>query len=309
MAKMTPQPGSEKKVPVEQGLIDRVVQGVKYILTGNRKDDWFGPGDPLPPQAQEQAKGRQLDYKVTQNIVRTQRDGETNTGVDFTTMRALADGYDLLRLVIETRKDQMSKMKWNIKLKEKIAKQQKAEERQAKAKEQAAAPPPKPPEIDPATGMHKPQPAPVHIPEVPKADPRIEELEQFFAFPDGEHDWDTWLRALLEDLFVIDAPTLYPRLTNGGDLYALELIDGTTIKRVIDETGRTPMPPEVAYQQILKGMPAVDYNRDELIYKPRNVRTNKLYGFSPVEQIIMTVNIALRRQIHQLQYYTEGNTP
>ena len=69
------------------------------------------------------------------------------------------------------------------------------------------------------------------------------------------------------------------------------------------------MPPDVAYQQILKGLPAVDYSRDELIYKPRNPRTNRVYGYSPVEQIIMTVNIALRRQLHQLQYYTEGNIP
>ena len=69
------------------------------------------------------------------------------------------------------------------------------------------------------------------------------------------------------------------------------------------------MPPDVAFQQILKGLPAVDYSRDELIYAPRNPRTNRVYGYSPVEQIIMTVNIALRRQVHQLQYYTEGNVP
>jgi phage portal protein BeeE len=98
-------------------------------------------------------------------------------------------------------------------------------------------------------------------------------------------------------------------MTRGGGLYALEAIDGATIKRVIDVTGRTPEPPDVAYQQILKGVPAVDYSRDELIYKPRNLRTNKIYGYSPVEQILMTVNIALRRQTSQLQFYTEGSTP
>ena len=69
------------------------------------------------------------------------------------------------------------------------------------------------------------------------------------------------------------------------------------------------MPPATAYQQVLKGMPAVDYTRDELIYLPRNPRTHKIYGYSPVEQIVMTVNIALRRALHQLQFYTEGNIP
>jgi hypothetical protein len=39
------------------------------------------------------------------------------------------------------------------------------------------------------------------------------------------------------------------------------------------------------------------------------LRVHKAYGFSPVEQVQMSVNIALRRQIYQLQYYTEGNIP
>jgi hypothetical protein len=78
---------------------------------------------------------------------------------------------------------------------------------------------------------------------------------------------------------------------------------------VLDQTGRTPLPPDPAYQQILKGLPAVDYTKEELKYFQRNARTNRIYGYSPVEQVVMTVNIALRRQISQLQFYTEGNIP
>ncbi|HEX3154396.1 MAG TPA: phage portal protein, partial [Candidatus Angelobacter sp.] len=55
--------------------------------------------------------------------------------------------------------------------------------------------------------------------------------------------------------------------------------------------------------------PAVDFTTDQLIYRPRNVRAHKFFGFSPVEQIILTINIGLRRQIHLLNYYTEGNVP
>jgi hypothetical protein len=95
----------------------------------------------------------------------------------------------------------------------------------------------------------------------------------------------------------------------GKALYALEVIDGSTIARKIDAMGRTPAPPAVAYQQILKGLPAVDFTSDQLIYRPRNVRAHKFFGFSPVEQIILTINIGLRRQIHLLNYYTEGNVP
>ena len=54
-------------------------------------------------------------------------------------------------------------------------------------------------------------------------------------------------------MLVIDAATLYPRYNRGGSLYALDVIDGATIKVLIDENGRTPAPPDPAYQQILHG--------------------------------------------------------
>ena len=40
-------------------------------------------------------------------------------------------------------------------------------------------------------------------------------------------------------------------------LDALEPLDGATVKRVIDGSGRTPLPPQVAYQQVIKGVPAL----------------------------------------------------
>jgi hypothetical protein len=39
------------------------------------------------------------------------------------------------------------------------------------------------------------------------------------------------------------------------ELFALEPVDGATIRRVLDNTGRTPLPPDPAYQQIIKGLP------------------------------------------------------
>lgn len=245
---------------IEPSLVQRVTQGVRFVLSGKSGSDFFGPGQPLQPQAQEQARGRQFDYNFAANTRLRPRDGES---VTFDQLRALADGYDLLRLVIQTRKDQMCAQSWTVKPVDKDA---------------------------PRT-------------------PRCDEIEAFLKRPDREHTWNSWLRMLLEDLFVIDAPTIYPRLTKGGQLYALELIDGATIKRVIDGSGRTPMAPDPAYQQVLKGLPAVDYSQDELIYAPQNPRTSRLYGYSPVEQVIMTVGIAIRRQLHQLEFYTSGSVP
>ncbi len=56
-------------------------------------------------------------------------------------------------------------------------------------------------------------------------------------------------------------------------------------------------------------MPAADFTRDELLYLPRNLRPHKLSGFSPVEQIALTVNIALRRDAATLDYYRAGSVP
>ena len=114
---------------------------------------------------------------------------------------------------------------------------------------------------------------------------------------------------LLEEMLVIDAATLYPRYNRGGSLYALDIIDGATIKPLIGEDGRAPEPPDPAYQQILKGIPAADFSAEELLYLPRNVRAHRLYGMSPVEQIALTINIALRRDASTLDYYRAGSSP
>ena len=255
-----------KKTPLSQGFIARAVAGVRYAFTGNA-DGWFDAGEPLAPVAQ-QAEGRRFDYEPFYNVGHSKpREREA---IGFAQLRALADNYDVLRLVIEKRKDQMECLKWTIQKRD-VA----------------------------STANNESQ----------RKDRKVDEAIAFFQSPDKEHTWADWLRILLEDLFVIDAPCIYPRKTLGGDLYALEVIDGATIKRVLDNTGRLPLPPETAYQQILHGMAAVDYTADELIYRSRNNRSYKVYGYSPVEQIIMTVNIALKRQIHALEYYTAGSVP
>ena len=242
------------------GFIDRMAAAARFAISGDgsKFEGWFGPSTPLPPLAPPSVEGRQFDYPFGVNIQSRPR---ANESITFETLRNLADAYDLLRLVIETRKDQMEKQTWQVRCKE-------------------------------GKGSEK----------------RAEELTEFFRFPDKINTWNQWLRAVLEDLFVIDAPTAYNHRTLGGKPYAIELIDGATIQRLVGEDGRTPLEGP-AYQQILKGVKAVDYTRDELLYMPRNVRTNRLYGFSNVEQVMMTVNIAIRRQVNQLQYYTEGNTP
>lgn len=250
------------RTPIDPGFVQRVAQGFKYAVAGVTPAGWFGPSQPLAPVAQDQAIGRQFDYSTGYNIHITPRAAEP---VSFAQLRGLADGYDLLRLVIETRKDQLERLPWSIQFRDK---------RKVGDEEDA----------------------------------RIKEVRTRFLKPDGRLSWRQWSRMVLEDLLVIDAPTVYVRKTNGKKLFALEPIDGATIAPKIDDSGRVPLEGP-AYQQVIKGVPACDYTATELVYFPRNLRTNKVYGYSPVEQIITTVNIALRRQISQLAYYTEGNLP
>jgi HK97 family phage portal protein len=138
---------------------------------------------------------------------------------------------------------------------------------------------------------------------------RIDRLTEFWRSPDGEQPFATWLREALEDVLVLDAATFELRRNRGGDVIGLDIIDGSTIKVLLDETGRRPQPPAPAYEQIVHGRPWRLLTSDELIYLPRNPRPHKAYGFSPVEQIVTTVNIGLRRQAMQLQHFTEGNVP
>src|SRR6516165_4766653 len=137
----------------------------------------------------------------------------------------------------------------------------------------------------------------------------IERLTEFWRMPDGEQPFATWLREALEDVLVLDAPAVEIRRNRGGDIIGLDVVDGSTIKVLVDDTGRRPRPPAPAYEQVIHGRPWRLLSDDELIYLPRNRRPQKAYGLGPVEQIVVTVNIGLRRQIMQLQHFTEGNVP
>lgn len=247
-------------------ILDRAKQAIRYVIQGAPPDTWFGPLQPLQPSTPEpeEVKGRRLDYEFGRNIWITPRQEEPIT---FSQLRALADNCDILRLVIETVKDEIARMEWSITAVD---------------------------EEDNRSGKYETE---------------IKKLKDFLRFPDNENNWDQWTRMIFEEMLVTDATAVYMRRTKGKDVYSLEQIDGATIAIKIDADGRTPQPPDTAYQQVLKGIPAVDFTRDELIYFPRNKRIWKFYGFSPVEQLVFYVNMALRRDIFKLNYYTEGNIP
>jgi hypothetical protein len=220
----------------------------------------FSPGIPLTPVVNEPVRG--FDFKPNINATLRPRAYEQ---FGFPALRAFAN-VELVRLAIETRKDQFERLDWQVK--------------------------------------------PVDNKKKPSDDPRIAEVTKFWRKPDGVTPFATFVRQSLEDLLALDAPAFEKRRTRGGALLGLEIVPGDTIHPMVDNTGRRPRAPtDLAFQQVIKGVAWADLTNNDLLYVPRNPRPNHLYGFGPVEQIIVTINTILRRQASQLSYFTEGNVP
>jgi hypothetical protein len=262
----------------ERGMVDRVIQGVRGAFSperpsGNQNENeqtWFGPGKSQTPLApKDEVAGRQFDFPVGINTYSNPRVHEPIT---FEQLRSLSDpaqgGWDLLRLAIETRKDQLSKLEFSVM-----------------------------PRKRPDESFRR------------RPDERCREVENFLRKPDRIHYWPQWVRMLCEEELVLGAPAVYGRKDMSGKPWAFEVVSGDKIVPLLDGSGRQPMPPEPAYNHVLKGVVATQYSADELIYFPRNPRAHKIYGMGVVEQIVMIVNIGLRRQAVQLESFTSGNVP
>jgi hypothetical protein len=234
----------------------------RYGPLGQRVTDAvFSPGQPLTPPDQEPV--RVWDFPVGVNTVITPRSSEA---FGFAHLRAFAN-VELVRLAIETRKDQLDALRWRFNPRD-----------DASAAE---------------SGLQA----------------RAQRLTQFWRRPDGVHAFAAWLRLTIEDLLAIDAPAFEKRRDRAGRLIGLDVVPGDTVKLLVDETGRTPVPPQPAYQQIIKGRVWADLTTADLLYVPRNRRPNHVLGFSPVEQIVVTIQTIINRQAAQLAYFTEGNAP
>src|SRR5260370_41968120 len=97
--------------PLTPHVFARLAQATRYTITGSLPDAWFGPQQPLAPQAPPEVKGRQFDYAFGANLNYIPR---SEGGISFAELRALADALPLLRTVIETRKDQVAAQSYTV---------------------------------------------------------------------------------------------------------------------------------------------------------------------------------------------------
>ena len=253
----------------------------------------FGPGEPIRPSTPREAPRRE-QYDVSRNINWVPR-SEEHRVVTYSQMRSLSRIHGVTRTVIEKRKDEIKGLDWEISVK---------------------------PEYETSV-----------------ADPTedVKKATKFFNKPDLETPFDQWENAILEDIYVIDAPALYKERDRLGRFRSLQNIDGATFKMLVNDSGRVPQAPYLAYEQVIYGMPHTGYikpikginpfitgdayelsldtersvytNYEELYYRPFNVSTDGVYGWSHVESIIMTVEVALRRDVSFKEWFKSGNVP
>ena len=269
----------------------------------------FGPGiallpAPLDPVRQDsgRAEPRISEYDVSWNLPDA---GNRHRLVPWKTLRDAADHIPLFRRCIEIRKNETVSIGWDIT----VSKRAVQTARRADPEKAAA---------DVESDLRK------------RLDPEIDRCEQFWQMPDkgNGYTFSEWLGQFLEEHYVLDALAIYPRYTFGGDLFSLEILDGSTIKPLLDNRGGRPAPPYPAYQQIVHGFPrgeftadtVIDpdsgstalhggYQSDQLIYIRRAVRTWTPYGYSAVEQALNDGDLYMRRYQWLKSEYTDGVMP
>src|SRR5437588_2489169 len=273
------------------------------FLTGQ-----FGPQEPIHPSGIDEPEAgadrpapRRWEYNVGWNLPTGTPGTEGLKIATFATLRSFADLYSVVRATIQMCIQEVVSTDWDI----------------VPTKEAELA-------------MHGNQSAQDDF-----ARRRAEALK-FWYQPDLQYPtWTSWMKALLEDLFVLDAPSLYLHPTRakghgpfGSNLASLDILDGSTIRPLLDTRGGTPKPPNSAYQQYLWGVPRVDlstpmladdegmtttlvdeFRGDQLLYLPFTQRSWTPYGFSNLERALIPVATGLRRQIYAMQFYTEGTIP
>jgi hypothetical protein len=263
--------------------------------------DPFGPGSPLTPSPINQrdprtgrAQPRLFELPISTNL-------NVNTA-PFVPWRTLSDAADipLFRKCIKRRKS-VAGLGYTVTV-----------DPEAVAREAAAAGQAK---DDVESAMRKQYMS------------EISRISDWLQTPDRKngYDWEQWAGQLMENRLVYDATVVYPRRTFGGDVFAFEILDGSTVKPLLDEYGGRPLPPAPFAQQILWGFPrgefvadTVDVNgqtmvpggmtTDQLLYERTEIRPKTPYGMSDTEIALLDGILWMRRMDWLLKEYTHGVT-
>lgn len=261
-----------------QGLSQSLYQPPGNTIPNVSPANWPSASQPVHPLGNPGSQPLGMPIQFGQNQTYTPRPDAEYTFDDLRRMSC----YPLARICIENVKDQLCQLGWRI-------------------------------ELAPLPG-ESPQDTKDRRKTSEKGDNFILRMSRFLERPDGQRDWNTWLRLVLEDMLTIDAPSVQIRKTFQGKLAALRWLPGNTISCYIDDNGDVPMPPAPAYAQLWEGIPRVNLSQDQLIYRPRNIvprntLSSYLYGFGPVEQLAPEIEIGVARMQSVMRYYDAGAIP
>jgi len=264
----------------------------------------FGPNDPLLPaplDAVDPRTGRAMprlwEYPVSWNLP-----GQSTRLMPWRALREAGD-HPLIRAAINVRKQELAGLEWDFKL-------------ARRAVDEAMRDDPRASKVDVEQKLRD------------RLRPAIAKARQAWKVPDRGQGltFTEWTSRFLEEHLVLDACPIYPRLTQGGEWYSFEIVDGATIKPLLDDRGGRPLPPQPAYQQLIHGFPRgefsadtsdVDgelvipngYRADQLIYIQRESRVTSPYGLSPVERCLLDLSLWMKRQDWLRSEYDEGTMP
>ena len=290
--------------PVNPALLNSSTQSTYNVPPMERSplfaNNPFPSGNPLfpnainPPMQGGRPEPRRWEFDVAQNINLL-----PNKLVPFTTLRTAADQIDIIRRCIEVRKAKITGLDWDIVLSDSASERIIAEsggnhlQAMAKARESYVS--------------------------------EIARLRSFWETPDPSNglNFTDWLSMAIEEMDVIDALAIFPQQTVGGQIRGFQIIDGATIKPLIDDRGMRPDPSfGPAYQQVLYGFPRTEFvaplddesqdgvfSANELAYLVRNRRANSIWGFSPTERSLPLASIYLLRQQWLRGEFTDGVMP
>jgi hypothetical protein len=240
---------------------------------------WLSAMPPMSPVAPKSYEIRSRDFEIGENLNLVPGDGK------FPILRTFADKWNVLRTIVDTKKDLMSAVPWSIK-------------------------------PDPKPGESKKE-----LRARATADPVVKQLTEFFESPDGEHTWNQWIHQALEETYVIDALPIQVVRDSKNKIAKLMVVAGDTINRVIDDRGWTPGKGkdgkyQTAYQQVISGggngsggVNQRDLTIEDMIYAMRNPRVNRKWGQSSVEKIYTYAMTGILADSFIQGYYTGGNQP
>lgn len=272
-----PAPGSPAfgpgQNPNSKYTYDRRSQPPNHIDDVDMSSNWFSPFEPVAPFGPPYInQPREWDFPTGYNLNYIPQRMELNS-----MLRGMARTWGVMSTVISTRMDQLLRIPWTIQQRDK-----------------------------------------------PRAqNAGVEQMRKFFRKPDQKNSYSQWSRKILFDLFEIDAPCIYFPLDRRGRPIRAETLSGINIFPLIDDAGRRPdtiieadeegvtyLRRQPAYQQIIKGMPMVNLDEQEILYAPMRPRPDlPMFGYPPTEQILVEATEAIRKTFYQLNFWEEGTIP